>query len=41
MIGHDFESQQTINMNKGQLYQQLHNKLSISYNHRKTAEKNN
>ena len=38
MIGRDFESQQAINLNKGQLYQQLHNNLSISYN-RKTAEK--
>ena len=38
MTGREFESQQAINLNKGQLYQQLHNNLSISYNH-KTAEK--
>ena len=37
MIGRDSESQQAINLNKGQLYQLLQNNLSISYN-RKTIE---
>ena len=37
MIGRDFESQQAINLNKGQLYQYIHNNLSTSYNRKTTG----